>query len=450
MPEKAPAVSIIEQQPGMDADQRGLKIEIEASEADPLQHMRARLGTETYEKFSWSSSFDGSSNHVHAIAYHPLPETRFNEVLATAQRDPGVTSVRLLHEQPDPRPQQDETTGTTATESSWYWPVAERLPKSAYGGLGPIRIAQADTGLSMHPCLVGGFDSAGSMDFFLPPGQRKGRGVICWKPGAPYFISHGTSTGGMMVGQPADGLELHGMSPRGVVDLVPCRVADSVVLNPPDLARLAECVDWAVAEGIKVINVSLGAIAFPGDSALPALTKSVENAYSKGVIVCAAAGQIAPGMIWPAVYALKGWVVACGPSKAGNAPSAQSLWVAFQNGYVTIAAPGENMPQAAWDGGVCATNVPVLGSSEGSSYAAAFTSSVAALWWARNYDELSMKDPRDIVPLFRHTIQSTCRPWDQRYDPAKFSPGIVNPNKAINSVALPTDLSVDSSGSGHV
>lgn len=454
MEEKASAVSIVEQQPGIDADQRGLRIEMEgaASEADPLQRIREQLGTELYERFSWSSSFDGSTTHIMAMALDLLPETDFNEVLSTTRRDPAVTSVYLLHEHPDLQHQLQhaKTTGTAGTYSSWYWPVADRLPKSDYGAPTPIRIAQADTGVSMQPCLVGGFDSAVSMDFFFPADQRKGRGVICWGEGAPYFISHGTSTGGMMVGQPADGMELHGMTLREVVDLVPCRVADSVVLNPPDLARLAECIDWAVGEGVKVVNVSLGAIAFPGDSALPALTKSVENAYKKGVIICAAAGQVAPGMIWPGVYALKGWVVACGPSKAGNTPSAQSIWIAFQNGYVTIAAPGENMPQAAWLEGICATSKPVLGISEGSSYSAAFTSAVAALWWARNYDELSTKDPREIVPLFRHTIQTTCTPWAGSYDTAKFSPGIVNPSKAITSVAPPTDLSVDSSGAGHI
>lgn len=454
MAENAPSVSLIKQQQGIDADQRGLWIEMQGAtlEADPMQHIREQLRTELYEKFSWSSSFDGSSTQVVAVALDLLPETEFNEVLSTTRRDPAVTSVSLLHEHPDLQLHLNhpEANITATADSNWYWPIADRLPSSAYSAPAPVRIAQADTGVSLHPCLIGGFNPADSMDFFFPADQRKGRGVICWGQGAPLFVSHGTSTGGMMVGQPADGLELHGMTPRKVVDLVPCRVADSVLLNPPDLARLAACIDWAVNEGIKVVNVSLGAIAFPGDPALQALTESVENAYKKGVIICAAAGQFAPGMIWPGVYALKGWVIACGPSKAGNTPSAQSIWIAFQNGYVTVAAPGENMPQAAWDGGLCASNKPVLGTSEGSSYSAAFTSAVAALWWARNYDALSTMDPREIVPLFRHTIQKTCTPWNGNYDVAKFSPGIVNPSKAITSLVPPTDLSVDSSGLFHI
>ncbi|MBR9829641.1 MAG: hypothetical protein GYB41_13530 [Oceanospirillales bacterium] len=351
------------------------------------------------------------------------------------QNDPKVKSVHLLHKCPDEM-QKLETAEAQAIayDSSWYWPVADRLPKSDYKAPVPIKIVQADTGVSLQPCLDGGFDPAGSMSFFFPPNKRKGKGIICWGQGAPFFISHGTSTGGVMVGQPTEGMNLHGMAMRDVVELVPCRIADSVVLNPPDLERLAECINWAVSEGIKVINVSLGAIAFQGDPALSSLTKAVENAYMRGVII----------------YSLKGWVIACGPSKAGNTPSAQSIWVVFPNGYVTIGAPGENMPQATWEEGICATEKPKLGSSEGSSYSAAFTSSVAALWWARNYDALSKMDPRDIVPLFRHTIQNTCTPWNGHYDKAKFSPGIVNPNEAINSVVPPKDLKVDSSGVFHI
>jgi hypothetical protein len=453
MTDVPPKVFIIERQPGIDPDLRGLRIEMDdsGSGADPLEHLREQLGAVLYDKFSWCESFDGSSTHILSTARDILPEDVFNVVLSTLQKDPAVKSVHLPHEHPDdPQKFERAKVQLAGNDSSWYWPVAARLPRSDYSAPAPIRIAQADTGVSMEPLLVGGFNPADSMSFFFPANDRKGRGVICWGQGAPYFINHGTSIGGLMVGQPAGGMTLHGMTIRDVVELVPCRVTDSVVLSPPDLARLAECINWAVGEGIKVINVSLGAVAFQGDPALPAMTNAVENAYKKGIIICAAAGQIAPGMVWPGVYSLKGWVIACGPSRAGNMPSAQSIWIAFQNGYATIAAPGENMPGAGWKDNICATNIPELGTSEGSSYSAAFTSSVAALWWARNHETLSSMDPRDIVPLFRHTIQNTCTPWNGDYDKSKFSPGIVNPNKAITSLVSPSDLNVNSHGAFHI
>lgn len=342
-------------------------------------------------------------------------------------------------------------------DSSWYWPVADRLPRSDYTAPAPIRIAQADTGVSMQPCLVGGFNPSDSMDFFFPENDRKGKGIICWEETfLPKFISHGTSTGGFMVGQPAEGMKLHGMTIRDVVELLPCRISKGVLLGQSDLARLAECINWAVDEGIKVINISLGAIALESDSALPPLAKAVENAYKSGVIICVAAGQIAAGMIWPAVYSLKGWLITCGPSKAGHEASAMSAWHLFHNGYITIAAPGVNMPKVGWEDDSCINNKPELDSSEGSSYSAAFTSSIAALWWARNHDTLSKMELRDIVPLFRNTIQSTCTLWQNDSvilpdpDVESFGPGIVNPNKAITSIVPPTNFTMDSSGFGHI
>ncbi|MEM5522015.1 S8 family serine peptidase [Sulfitobacter sp. AS59] len=419
--------------------------------SDPVDHLRSVLGNDVFNKFLWIASFDGSMNLVLSTVREPLPVDEFNDVMDALKACPTVASVQLMYQEPDDLVGLEKAEDRMAGyDSSWYWPTSERLPRSSYTAPAPIRIAQADSGVSMQPCLIGGFDPAKSMSFFFPPGQREGKGVICWDHGAPYFIGHGTSTAGLVIGQPADGMKLYGMTVRDVVDLVPCRVADSVLLAPPDLKRLAECIDWAVGEGIKVITISLGAIAAPQDPALITLTKAVENAFKKGVIICAAAGQIAPGMIWPGVYSLKGWLIACGPSKADNLPSAQSIWPGFQDGYVTIAAPGENMPRTGWKDDRCATNIPELGVSEGSSYSTAYTASVAALWWAYNYDALSNMDPRQIVPLFRNTLQKTCTPWNGKYNTSKFGPGIVDPNKAISSMKAPQDLKIDSSGSGHV
>lgn len=448
-----PNIIIVEPQPGMDPDLRGLRIEMNEPKdgSDPIDHLRSALGNDVFEKFSWIASFDGTMTLVLSTVREPLPADEFNGVVDALTAIPAVVSTRLMHEEPDDLVKFEKAKARSAGyDSSWFWPSDERLPRSSYTAPSPIRVAQADTGVSSQPCLVGGFDPAKSMNFFFPEGQREGKGVTCWGQGAPMFVSHGTSTGGLVIGQPTDGMNLSGMTIRDVVDLVPCRIADSVLLNPPDLTRLADCINWAVGEGIKVITISLGAIALQGDRALIVLTKAVENAFKKGVIICAAAGQIAPGMIWPGVYSLKGWLIACGPSKSGNVPSAQSIWPFFQNGYVTIAAPGENMPQAGWKNGICASDEAELGTSEGSSYSTAYTASVAALWWAHNYDALSKMDPRQIVPLFRNTLQKTCTPWNGNYGTSKFGPGIVNPNKAITSMEAPKDLKIDSKGVFHV
>jgi hypothetical protein len=173
----------------------------------------------------------------------------------------------------------------------------------------------------------------------------------------------------------------------------------------------------------------------------------MERAYKNGVIVCCASGQFLPGMAWPGIYSLKGWSICCGPSNQANGPSPQSVWPLFGNGYVTIAAPGEYMPQAAWKDGVCATGQPELGISEGSSYSAAFTSSVAALWWASNYEKLLTMEPRDIVPVFRNTLVKTCIPWNY---PKNYGPGIVNPNGVLKPIEPLADYSLESQGAFHI
>lgn len=452
MPGDKSKVFAIVRTSGIDPDLRGFQIQVEdrGDDPGPIEEFRAILGDKLAAQFSWHQVHDGRYFIVTATVMELLPEETFNSVTDRLRELPSVKSLRLLHEQGEETRAVQSLALEASYNSSWYWPIANRIPRSDYGNPHPIRIAQADTGVSLHPCLKGGFEPAESMDFYFPDGERKGKGVICWDKWHPLFISHGTSTGGMMIGAPADRLELQGMTPRDVVEIVPCRVAESVVLIPSDLERLATCINWAIDQGIKVVNVSLGAIATPNDPALTVLTKAVERAYKSGVIICCAAGQITPGMIWPAVYALKGWVICCGPSRAGGDISHQSLWLSWADGYVSIGAPGENMPQASWKDGICYSAVPELGASEGSSYSAAFTSSVAALWWAMNYDQLSGMSPQDIVPTFRNTIQTTCTPWNGLYPAGKVGPGILNPNKAIKTVATPTDKTVSSTGVFHV
>jgi Subtilase family len=449
---KGKVIAVIQKR-GLDPDLRGFQLVMEDLQKDVgmLSEVRSMIGEKRAGLFNWREEHDGTDIVITAVVKEIVHPDIFKSVKDDLAALPAARSCHLLHEKPVDLPRLEHAQVKVAGyDSSWYWPTSDRFPRSDYTNPTPIRIAQADTGVSLHPNLIGGFDPAKSMNFYFPPNERKGKGVICWDTWHPIFISHGTSTGGMMIGRPADNLPLEGMTVRDVVELVPCRVAESVILIPSDLQRLADCINWAVDEGIKVVNVSLGAIATPNDPALVPLTKAVERACKSGVIICCASGQITLGMIWPAVYALKGWVICCGPSKEDGDVSHQSTWLTFADGYVSIGAPGENMPQAAWKDGVCYTNVPELGASEGSSYSAAFTSSVAALWWAMNHDTLSKMDLQDIVPTFRNTIQKTCTKWNRLYPAAKVGPGILNPDKAIKAVEPPSDRTVDSSGVFHI
>ncbi len=92
---------------------------------------------------------------------------------------------------------------------------------------------------------------------------------------------------------------------------------------------IAEGIDWAVAHGAKVINMSLGG---PGENAV--LAASVQNAIAKGVVVVAASGN--DGNDVPSYPAAYPGVIAVGATDAAGALTAFSSY----GNHLDIAAPG--------------------------------------------------------------------------------------------------------------
>ena len=320
--------------------------------------------------------------------------------------------------------------------SDWYWPDAGRPPKAAYAGAPPIRIAHLDTGIGALPSLAGRYDAAESINPVDFPADPKGKGVICWPKPLPWeLIDHGTSTAAMIVGEltnnPAAG-GISGLVPPGVGVLIPARVVpDGPVIGPFDVERVSEAIDWAVAEAkVQVISISIG---YPlRDQRLEA---PVQRAYAAGVIVCAAAGQIAPTIIWPAANAIGGWCVCCGGNTGAGTPFPDSAWWAFPPGYVTIAAPSAGMPKASWINRDCSSATPLTWSSGGTSYAAPFVAGIAALWFARQWSAIQALPPGEVVPRFRGILARTALPWAEekiRTNP-RYGPGIIDPSAVIES-----------------
>ena len=192
-----------------------------------------------------------------------------------------------------------------AQPDDWYWPMAGRLPSDAYAGAPPIRIAHLDTGIGAHPSFAGRYDAAASINPVDFPTDPKGKGVICWPKPLPWdLVDHGTSTAAMIIGElttnPAASGGISGLVPPGVAVLIPARVlSDGPVIGPFDVERVVAAIDWAVTEAhCQVISISIG---YPiRDQRFEA---AVQRAFAAGVIVCAAAGQIAPTIIWPAATA---------------------------------------------------------------------------------------------------------------------------------------------------
>ena len=324
-----------------------------------------------------------------------------------------------------------------AQPDDWYWPVAGRLPKDAYAGSPAIRIAHLDTGIGAHPSYAGRYDVDGSINPVDFPADPRGKAVICWPKPLPWdLVDHGTSTAALIVGEltddPVAAGGVAGLVPPGVAVLVPARVlSDGPVIGPFDVERVAAAIDWAVDEAdCQVISVSIG---YPiRDQRFEA---AVQRAFGAGVIVCAAAGQVAPMVVWPAATAIDGWSVCCGGSTAARTPFPDSAWWSFPGGYVTIAAPSAGMPKASWLNRDCSSASPSAWLSGGTSYAAPFVASIAALWLARHRGAISGMPRDQIVPRFRAILDHTAIPWADekiRSNP-RYGPGIIDPRAVIES-----------------
>jgi hypothetical protein len=156
------------------------------------------------------------------------------------------------------------------SDNAWtYWPT---LPK-----LFPIDVAVIDSGIDgSHPDLVGRVVAAQS-----------------FVGGSPYKDDqgHGTFVAGLIAANPANNEGIAGMGFN--VRLLVAKVvrADGTISLEGEVAAIR----WAVAQGARVINLSLGGVRDPLDPRLdtysPLEQAAVEYAYSRGVVVVAAVGN---------------------------------------------------------------------------------------------------------------------------------------------------------------
>lgn len=191
---------------------------------------------------------------------------------------------------------------------------------------------------------------------------------------------HGTAMAGIVAaeGQNAEGVVGVAFDGR----LMPVKVADA--LGQASVADVAAGIDFAVQQGARVINLSMGA---PVGS--QALEDAVDRALAAGAVVVAAAGN---DPIHHAVF----------PARYPGVVAVTALGLDGELGYdavlaqeVACGAPGEEL----------ITTLPggVYGFVSGSSGAAAFASGVAALCFARD-PLLSGADVSRILRVARRPI----------------------------------------------
>jgi len=199
---------------------------------------------------------------------------------------------------------------------------------------------------------------------------------------------HGTHVSGIIAATANNTIGVAGVCPG-------CSILDGKVLNDSGVgssSTLASGIDWAVSQGAKVINMSLGV------RASRTLETAVNNAWAKGAVLVAAAGNGGnTSKIYPAGYDN---VIAVAATDNNDARASFSTYGAS---WVDIAAPGFNVystfPNHTFVLGTQNNRSFGYDVGNGTSMSAAVVSATAALAWSRN--------PTATPAAIRAKIEST-------------------------------------------
>jgi subtilisin family serine protease len=214
---------------------------------------------------------------------------------------------------------------------------------------------------------------------------------------------HGTG----MTGAIAAHRRLLGVAPRARILAIHAFSPDAKHPQQATTQSIVAGIDWAIARGAKVINMSF---AGPYD---PLLQMALKKAREKGVVLIAAAGNMGPQSppLYPAADENVIAVTAV-DDKDKLMPQAN------QGPHVALAAPGVNVIEAA--------PRATYNFTTGTSVAAAHVSGVAALILERN--------PGIDVASLEEVLFSTARDLGTPGRDPQFGYGLVDPYRALTAL----------------
>jgi Subtilase family len=250
--------------------------------------------------------------------------------------------------------------------------------------------SQIDTG---HPDLGGTI--AGSYDAV---GNRE-------KPD-----EHGTEMTGAIVAH----RKLLGVAPRARILAIHAFSPETQSSAQTTTAHILAGIDWAIAKGARVINMSF---AGPYD---PLLSHALKKAHDKGIVLVAAAGNAGPQS--PPLYPAADENVIAVTAVDEND---KLLPQANQGPHIALAAPGVNVLEPAPGG--------AYGYTTGTSVASAHVSGVAAL--------IIERDPGIDVATLEEVLYSSARDLGPKGRDSQFGFGLVDPLHALGTLEAKVAMS---------
>ncbi len=244
---------------------------------------------------------------------------------------------------------------------SYQWSLPQIFAPGAWDattGSASTIIAVIDTGVdATHPDLAGK----------ITTGANAGFNFVGNNTNTADDESHGTFVAGIIAANANNGQGGAGVC--WLCKIMPVKVLDST--GSGSTFNVSQGIDWAVAHGAKVLNLSLGA---PTGTA--SLQTSVDNAWNAGVIVVAASGNNAAdadptndGVLFPAAYP---HALAIGSVTQAGARSTFSDF----GPELDLMAPGENVLGTLC---TCAGNPGGYATGSGTSFASPHVAGVVGL-----------------------------------------------------------------------
>jgi hypothetical protein len=261
------------------------------------------------------------------VDLHPIPVLTVSALQAAALR--GISGARYV--EPVRNRRESYVPNDPFMARQWY--AAQNRSFDAWidpPPLAPVRVAVIDSGVDgTHPELQGRI--AASKSFVTGSATVDTQG-------------HGTFVAGLIAAQTNDGVGIAGLAP-------PAELLIAKVVGPQRTIAVeaeAKAIRWAIANGARIINMSLGGVRDPADPSKDTYSKleadAVAYAVSKHVLIVAAVGnsdqspsQPWPYASWPA--ALPHVLGVSALDRKGGSPSFSNRDPQFND----IAAPGEDI-----------------------------------------------------------------------------------------------------------